>query len=299
MNNKSLIGQVEAQSPNRRGFLQKIGMASAALAGSAAVAQTTGGGSGGGAGTITDVDILQFALNLEYLEAEFYTYATAGVGIDQYSSSTESPIAITGSGNAGATSGGFAVRFRGEVVLTGAVAQEIAADERAHVRLIRSALTAAGIQPIAKPAIALDALGIGFRTQEEFLVLARAFEDVGVSAYGAAAPLITDKTILGIAARILVAEAEHTGSIRTQIARLRIPTAPALDGLDILPAPSGNRIFSLDANGLSAVRTPGQVLALVYADTRGGATRGGFFPNGVNGSINTSSAPAAAPTTTR
>jgi hypothetical protein len=79
------------------------------------------------------------------------------------------------------------------------------------------------VQPIAKPAINLDALGIGFGSQEEFITFARAFEDVGVSAYGGAAPLISSKTYLGVAARILTAEALHTGHLRLHAALYQVP----------------------------------------------------------------------------
>ena len=89
-----------------------------------------------------------------------------------------------------------------------AIANEIASDERLHVSLIRGALTAAGAMPIARPAINLNALGVGFAGITDFLQLARAFEDVGVTAYGGAAPLISDKTILGVAARIALAEGQ-------------------------------------------------------------------------------------------
>jgi hypothetical protein len=155
------------------------------------------------------------------------------------------------------------------------------------VTLLRTTLTSLGIQPIAKPAINLGALNTGFESQEAFINLARQFEDVGVSAYGGAAPLIQDKTILGYAARILAAEAEHTGNLRLHAALYQARTTAA-DALDILPAPSGTQYSSLDANGLSVIRTPGQVLSIVFGG-KVNATSGGFFPAGVNGSINTSS----------
>ena len=84
-------------------------------------------------------------------------------------------------------------------------------DEQTHVKLLRSAL---GADAVAKPAINLDALGIGFGNVKEVLTLARAFEDTGVSAYGGAAPLITSKEILATAARIALTEALHSGCRR-------------------------------------------------------------------------------------
>jgi hypothetical protein len=95
-----------------------------------------------------------------------------------------------GAGMSGMTTGGKQVTLQNNLVFTYDIALEIAADERAHVKLIRGALEAHGVTPVAKPAINLNALGIGFGGQTEFLTLARAFEDVGVTAYGGAAPLI-------------------------------------------------------------------------------------------------------------
>lgn len=171
--------------------------------------------------------------------------------------------------------------------MTNDIVTQIAADERAHVTLIRGALTAAGAQPIAKPAINLAALGFGFNSTTDFLQLARSFEDVGVTAYAGAAPLITDKGILGYAARIAQVEAAHSASVRLQIAKLGISTS-LLDGADVLPPPTGSKHFPVDSNGLTQIRTPGQVLFLVYG-FQANAKSGGFFPNGVNGVINTSS----------
>lgn len=259
---------------NRRDFLQKLG-----FAGSGVAALLVAPGSAGAAAAITDADIVQFALNLEYLEAEFYTMAVLGKTIDQMG------VGIAGSGVAGATTGGKMVTFFANSTLA-LTAAEIGVDERAHVTLLRTTLTSLGVQPVAKPAINLDALGIGFGSQEEFLTLARAFEDVGVSAYGGAAPLIQSSAILGYAARILATEAEHVGNIRLHAALYQAHTA-ALDAVDILPPPSGKQFISVDANGLTAVRTPGQVLSIVYGGPN--LSSGAFFPTGVNGNINASS----------
>ncbi len=211
---------------------------------------------------VSDTDILNFALNLEYLEAEFYNYAVNGKGIDQQG------VSVTGSGASGPTVGGAQVPLSDPMMI--GVAQQLAYDELSHVQLLRSAL---GKDAIAKPAI-LGALGLGFRSPAEFLTLARAFEDTGMSAYGGAAPLITSKDLLGTAARILAAEAQHTGAIRLLVAQSRVPTKP-LDGSDIVPPPSGNQYFSVDKTALATIRTPEQVLAIVKP----------FFPNGLNGAI--------------
>ena len=161
---------------------------------------------------------------------------------------------------------------------------------------LRNALTNNGITPIAKPAINLDALasmGASLANQQTFLVLARAFEDIGVSAYNGGVNFLSGSPYLMTAARILAVEGEHTGNIRLEIARLGIPTTP-LDGADVIPPPSGSNFYSTNkANGLSAFRTPGQVLFLAYG-FMANVTSGGFFPNGVNGVLNMSSAAATA-----
>lgn len=277
MAKKPLLEDVIAQAPNRRGFLRNIALASAATAAVGVIAKS--GSAQDGTPAITDADILNFALNLEYLEAEFYTVATQGRTIDQVG------IGITGSGTQGPTTGGKQVTFPDQI--TSDIANQIATDERAHVALIRGALSAAGATPIARPAINLTALGIGFNNVTEFLQLARAFEDVGVTAYAGAAPLITDKMILGVGARIAEVESEHASAVRQLVARMGVATTQ-VDGVDILPPPSGSKYFSVDDNGLTQVRTPGQVLAIVYAAKN--ATSGGFFPAGVNGKINMSDA---------
>jgi len=277
MNN--LLEDVASGARNRRSFLQKLsfGGAAAAAGASRLSAQSTTAPP-----PITDVDILQFALNLEYLEAEFYTVATTGAGIDQQG------VTITGSGTGGLTTGGVAAFIFPDPVRS--VAQELAANEQAHVKLLRTAITAAGSTPIAKPAINLAALGFGFSGERQFLLLARIFEEIGVTAYAAAAPLISDKGILGYAARILATEAEHVGAIRLMVTQYGLATT-ALDGADVLPPPTGTTFFSLDSNALVKLRTPGQVLFLAYGG-QAGVKAGGFFPNGVNGNINTSTASA-------
>lgn len=213
--------------------------------------------------SITDVDILNFALNLEYLEAEFYYIATTGRRI------ADAGIAVGGVGSSGATTGGQVVSLDSR---SRTVAEHITLDELQHVRFLRDAL---GSAAIAKPAINLEALGLGFRSQAEFLTLARAFEDLGVSAYGGAASLISSRAILTSAAQIALTEAQHAGVLRLLVSDNMV-RVPQVDSLDVPPLMSPNgRLFQVDGNGLSTTRTAAQVLAVASA----------FFPNGVNGGI--------------
>lgn len=230
---------------------------------------------------ITDIDILNFALNLEYLEAEFYTVITSGVTIDQ----APFNIGITGVGTPGPTTGAGKLDLSRDARLN-QVALELAFDERAHVALLRSAL---GSAAVAKPAIDFSAAGV--RTVERFIQVARILEDVGVSAYGGAAPLIGDRAILGTAARIALAEGLHSGAVRLQMAQRGLPDIGPVDGSDIIVSPNpriGARLFSTDAQGLTAVRTPSQVLSIVYGPNAAAGTSAGLlFPNGLNGTIRT------------
>jgi hypothetical protein len=272
------LSEPRAPASNRRGFVRNLGLATA-VAGIVALPKTAEGQAAGP----TDVDILNFALNLEYLEAEFYTVATTGTTIDNFG------VAITGSGTAGATTGGSQVPFVTTTIQR--VAQELAEEERYHVSLLQNTIALLGGTAIAKPAINLGALGIGFANENDFLAVGRDFEEIGVTAYGGAAPLITNKTVLGYAARILATEAEHVGFLRALIDEHQIPTAP-LDSVDVVPPPTGNQYFSTNSDAITAIRTPGQVLFLAFGGAAS-ATSGGFFPAGVNGNLNTSSAAAA------
>ncbi|QYM79375.1 ferritin-like domain-containing protein [Horticoccus luteus] len=251
----------------------------------------------------TDAAVLNFALNLEYLEAEYYSYAVDGRGIETFG------LGVNGSGTAGSTT----VKANPAVPFTTAAvreyATEIASDERAHVGFLRAAIIAAGGTPVARPAInlresfaaAAQAAGLGsgfdpFADEASFLVGAFVFEDVGVTAYKGGAPLISNKTYLEAAAGILAVEAYHAGTIRTllyqsgsagrqaaqAISDLRDAAASTEVDQGITAGGVAN-IVPTDANGIAFSRTPRQVLDVVYLS--GGASQGGFFPNGLNGSI--------------
>jgi len=253
--------------------------------------------------TVTDSDILNFALNLEYLEAQFYTLATTGKTIDQLG------IGITSGG--GAAGGTVTVKANAAVPFTTPLLQqyanEVAADEQNHVKFLRTAL---GSSAVAMPNIDLmnsfnalaQAAGLGssfdpFASETNFLLGAFIFEDVGVTAYSGAAGLISDTTTLGKAAGILAVEAYHAGSIRLRIfeagtaaqqASTAIASARAsLDGtgnddIGVGVDAGAATIVDADTNAIAFSRTTSQVLKIVYG---GGSTGGAFFPNGLNGNI--------------
>ena len=270
--------------------------------------------------TITDADILNFALNLEYLEANFYYYAVYGTGIPATS--------ITGVGTPVVATGGQKVAFQDSLLAE--MAREIAEDELAHVNFLRSALGSAAVaQPAidigvsatsafstAAQAATLIPAGATFNPYSSdlaFLYGAFLFEDVGVTAYKGASALITNKTYLDAAAGILAAEAYHASMIRTTIdqlggnpglkastirgdtelvsaARDSLDGTTDLDqGLAYVSSGAGDtsNIVPTDGNGIAFGRTTGQVLNIVYLN-KAQVTAGGFFPAGVNGTIRSS-----------
>ena len=180
-----------------------------------------------------DVDYLNFALNLEYLEAQYYLFAATGSGL---------AAADMGSG-AGTVTGG--AKVGASATLTTAqqnIMNEIAYDEQQHVRYLRSAL---GSSAVAMPNISLTAGFTGFVTAANAFSAATTalpaiptpfspftsfdnwalggflFEDVGVSAYNGAGPLISQAGIaagyLAAAAGIMAVEAYHAAYFRTYL----------------------------------------------------------------------------------
>ena len=254
----------------------------------------------------SDTDILNFALNLEYLEAEYYTLATTGLTIDKI----PTPIGITGP--TGTTPGTVTSKANPMVPFTDltikAYATEIAMEERNHVTVLRSAL---GSAAIAQPAIDLQTsfntlatlAGIPtpfdpFAIDLNFLLGAYIFEDVGVTAYHGAAALLSSPANVTKAAGLLGAESYHAGLIRTKLFELQTAsTPPALDIFKATQAISAARatldgsgtsddvglsvvgssatIVNADADSIAFARTTTQVIKIVSA----------FFPSGLNGKI--------------
>jgi len=311
---KDLIDRSAENPADRRRFLKGasaaglgvvgLGLLGAAAA-PAALAQDTTPESESleDAAAISDSAILNFALNLEYLEAEFYSWAVHGYGL---------PGSFTyGKGRRGPVVGGHKVPFKSKSVQQ--FATEIARDEYDHVRFLRGALGGAAV---SRPGInigtsftaAATAAGLikpgetfnVYASENNFLLGAFIFEDVGVTAYKGAAPLISNKTYLGAAAGILAVEAYHAANIRTVLYDRGFSwyTNAISAARDSLDGPSHDdqgvtidhqaNIVPTDANGLAFGRTPGQVLNIVYLTPKV-ANSGGFYPNGVNGQLHTSS----------
>ncbi|WP_207536362.1 ferritin-like domain-containing protein [Desertivirga arenae] len=134
------------------------------------------------------VDVLQFALTLEYLEAEFYTRGVS-----------TATFAIPSDAARGALT-------------------TIRDHENAHVNFLKSTISSLGATPVAKPTFDFTARGTFptvFTNYDTFLAVAQAFEDTGVRAYkGQAGNLLGSNAVLTAALNIHSVEARHASHIR-------------------------------------------------------------------------------------
>ena len=275
-----------------------------------------------GPATALDAEILNFALNLEYLEAQYYLNALTGTGLsanDLAGGASVNGVYQT-PGATPVPAGTTAVPFQTPIIRQ--FAQTIAADEQAHVRFIKQALITYGATPVPAPVLDVTAAGafttlaqaakiIGagqtfnpYADEVNFLLGAYVFEDVGVTAYGGAAALISQASgIVQYAASILAVEAYHAATIRTLLSILGGGTATdAISNLRSLlssgAAPGTVQgddygtfdttanvvvVAPLDSNALTYRRSTTQVLNIVYGSPS--ATPGLFFPSGLNGTI--------------
>ena len=151
--------------------------------------------SGGG-----DLDILNFALTLEYLESTFYKEAKS--------------------------------RAKASGELKNLIGM-LAADEKEHVNALTASIKQLGGKPVAEPKFDFP-----YSDTASFLKLAQTFEDTGVSAYNGAAPAIESKEVLGAAGSIVQVEARHAAAIRLQNKEEPAPEAfdPTLDEMQVLKA---------------------------------------------------------------
>jgi Ferritin-like domain len=195
------LAAVEVHGMSRGAFLARGALATGALLGGSAVgpfvrravAQETGG----------DVDILNFALTLEYIEAAFYSRAISK----------------------GRNMSGETMRL----------VREIRDNETAHVDAITQTIKGLGGMPAAAPKVGF---GNVFTSEKTFLKLAQTLEDTGVSAYNGAAPSIRSGDVLAAAGSIVQVEARHAALIRLMRGETPAPAAfdPALDQQKVLDA---------------------------------------------------------------
>jgi len=167
------LAAVEVHGMTRGAFLVRSALATTAVVGSGAVAPFVSHAlakSGGG-----DVDILNFALTLEYLEADFYKTA---LGLNLSSDIK-------------------------------AFAQEFGDDEAQHVAALTATVKKLGGKPAAMPTFSFP-----ITDEASFMKLAVTLEDTGVSAYNGAGPSIQSTEVLAAAGGIVQIEARHAGILR-------------------------------------------------------------------------------------
>jgi rubrerythrin len=148
----------------------------------------------------SDVDILNFALTLEYLESTFYKEAMTRA---KASGELKSLINL------------------------------LADDEKQHVEGLTATIKSLGGKPVAEPKF-----DFSYSDTAGFLKLAQTFEDTGVSAYNGAGPAIKSKAVLAAAGSIVQVEARHAAAIRLQNKEEPAPEAfdPSLDEAQVLKA---------------------------------------------------------------
>lgn len=156
-----------------------------------------------------DTGVLNYAYALEQLEAAFYIKVI------------QSP-------------------FTGITSTETAMLTDIRDHEIAHREFFKTALAGNAI-----PALEVDFSSINFTSRASVLGTAKAFEDLGVSAYNGAGKLLADVNNLLIAGKIVSVEARHAALIRELL------TANSFAASDVV-----------DANGLDKARTPTEVLAI-------------------------------------
>jgi hypothetical protein len=171
------LATIDVQGMTRQSFMVKGALAAGTVYGlstvapfvSEALAQEGKG----------DVDVLNFALTLEYLESTFYEMALKNVkGLDS---------------------------------ATMELAKTLQDNEAEHVMALTEAIKGLGGTPVKAPGVDFSN---AFSSQKTFLQTAQTFEDLGVSAYNGAAPNIKSKEVLGSAGSIVQVEARHAAAIR-------------------------------------------------------------------------------------
>ncbi len=128
--------------------------------------------------TTNDLEILNYALTLEYLEAEFYTN---GLKADVLSGRDRELV------------------------------EPIREHEQQHVKVVTQTIKDLGGKPVSKPDFVFP--DGTFDSKKKFLTTASAFEELGVTAYHGQVPRINDGDILAAAASIAGVESRHAAIV--------------------------------------------------------------------------------------
>ncbi|HEY3961492.1 MAG TPA: ferritin-like domain-containing protein [Gaiellaceae bacterium] len=177
------LAQCEVHGITRSAFILRGALAAGAVYGTTAVAPFVS--QAFAAEESGDVGILNFALTLEYLEADFYNVKGRQVGL---------------SGEARS------------------YAREFGAEEEAHVSALSAAVKQLGGKPATKPTFAFPV-----SNEKSFLALASVLENTGVGAYNGAAPSLKSKAVLASALAIHSVEARHAAAIDLLIGKSPTP----------------------------------------------------------------------------
>jgi hypothetical protein len=288
---------------NRRHFMAALGMTGVAAGAGMMSGCSTSNSVAVTTASTAQIDMLNFALNVKYLQATFYSFIAKGTDLTGSAVTNSGPI----------TGGTAALTFTGVNAqqITDMV-NEIYYDEKNHVSTLMSLL---GISAVFRPAINLG--GFGTINATNALSIARLLEDVGVTAYAGIIGSLSssDITLLG---QIMGADSLHAGILR--LTALQNPSIAAYikaDTLDVAPfdpgaasnaGPTASGGFFATAGattastanpaGFAFTRTISQALAILFGTETAtgsttsvtvaaiGTTSGGFFPNGVNGNLN-------------
>ena len=194
------MADIQVEGTERSDFLLKGALAAGAIFGLGAISPFVRGASARAGGTKGDIEILNYALTLEYLESAFYK---------------------EGLKRAGATG---ALK---ELLTT------ISTDEDAHVAALTGTIKKLGGKPVKAPKVAFD-----YSDTKGFTTLAESIENVGVSAYNGAAPMISSKEVLTAAGSIVQVEARHAAAIAIQNGNEPAPDAfdPSMTQAEVLKA---------------------------------------------------------------
>lgn len=180
------LAAIEVEGTDRSTVLMKGALAAGAIFGLGAISPFVKGAMAAN-GSKGDVGILNYALTLEYLESAFYAEALKKA------------------------------RLKGDLKQ---LVTTISTDEDAHVKALTQTIKDLGGKPVKAPKVEFP-----YSDTAGFTKLAETIENVGVSAYNGAAPMISSKDVLEAAGSIVQVEARHAAAIALQNGNQPAPDA--------------------------------------------------------------------------